>query len=115
MNKDDFIRYRHMLEAAEEALALSQDRTRLDMEKDRTLLHSFVRLLSIIGEAASRIDPVCRALAPQIDWRNAINMRNRLIHEYFDINEKIVWKTVVEYLPSLAEELRRILESESAS
>ncbi|MEW6234598.1 MAG: HepT-like ribonuclease domain-containing protein [Candidatus Omnitrophota bacterium] len=115
MNKNDLIRYRHMLEATEEALALARNRSRPDIEADRTLLHSFVRLLSIIGEAASRVDPECRAAAPKIDWRNIINMRNRLIHEYFDINVKIVWKTVDEYLPSLAEELKRILDSGSSS
>lgn len=115
MNKNDLIRLRHMLEAAEEALALSRNRSRADLDQDRPLLHSFVRLLSIIGEAASRIDPECRASIPQIDWRNIINMRNRLIHEYFDINIKIVWRTVVEFLPGLAEELKKIVNRESDS
>ncbi|HPA44200.1 MAG TPA: DUF86 domain-containing protein [bacterium] len=112
MNRSDFIRICHILEAAEEALALSHNRTRADLETDRTLLHSFVRLLSIIGEAASRIDPQCRATMPHIQWREIINMRNRLIHDYFDINIKIVWKTVVEYLPPLAEDLKKIIERE---
>ncbi len=97
MNKPDEIRLRPMLEAAEEALTLSQNGTRADFEQDRPALHIFVRLLTIIGEAASRIDPEFRITHPQIAWRNIIAMRNRLIHEYFDIDIKIVWKTVVEF------------------
>jgi uncharacterized protein with HEPN domain len=39
-------------------------------------------------------------------------MRNRLIHTYFDIDHDEVWKTVVEDLPTLAEQLRVILDAD---
>jgi uncharacterized protein with HEPN domain len=36
-------------------------------------------------------------------------MRNRLIHGYFDIDLDIVWKTISEDIPTLVEELEKII------
>jgi len=36
-------------------------------------------------------------------------MRNRLIHAYFSINLDIVWQTVQQDLPTLVEQLERIV------
>ncbi len=46
---------RHMLDHALEAVAMTQGKTRADLDEDRQLNLSLVRLLEIIGEAASRI------------------------------------------------------------
>jgi len=39
-----------------------------------------------------------------------IGMRHRLVHAYFDINRDILWTTVTEAAPPLAQRLRKILE-----
>lgn len=49
---------------------------------------------------------------PQIPWNNIINMKNRLIHAYYDINLNILWSTVTKDLPPLIAELEKILSSE---
>lgn len=43
----------------------------------------------------------------------AYSYRNRLVHEYFGIDESIVWDTVTEDLHSLIEELEIILQHET--
>ena len=48
---------RHMLDHAREAYALVQNRSREDLDADRLLNLALVRLLEIIGEAASRVPP----------------------------------------------------------
>jgi len=63
-----------------------------------------------VGEAAANVSNGCRENLPQIPWPNIIGMRNRLIHAYFDINLDILWKTVIEDLPSLIVELEKIVE-----
>jgi uncharacterized protein with HEPN domain len=45
----------HMIDHAKEALELSHGRKRQDMDSDRLLNLSLVRLLEIIGEAANRL------------------------------------------------------------
>jgi uncharacterized protein with HEPN domain len=52
---------RHMLDHAREAYALIQNKSREDLDADRPLNLALVRLLEIIGEAASRVSPEERA------------------------------------------------------
>jgi len=110
MQKDDAVRLRHMLDAAQEAAFFAQNKTRRSLDTDRQLVLSLVKSIEIIGEAAANVTTKCREDFPQIPWRNIISMRNRLTHVYFDINLDILWKTVVEDLPPLIAELGKVVE-----
>ena len=112
MQNDDQIRLRHMLEAAEEAISLSEGKTRNDLSDDRVLALALVKLIEIIGEAATRISKEGQAQIAEIPWPSIISMRNRLIHAYFDIDLDRVWDTVTDDLPPLIEALRNALPSE---
>ena len=48
------IRLRHMLDHAKEAVAMASGRTRGELDTDRQLNLSLVRLLEIVGEAAGQ-------------------------------------------------------------
>jgi uncharacterized protein with HEPN domain len=86
---------RHMLDYAREAYALAQNRSREHLESDRLLNLALVRLLEIIGEAASRIPAEQRALYRKIPWPQFIGMRNRLIHSYDFVDFSILWQTII--------------------
>jgi uncharacterized protein with HEPN domain len=68
-----------------------------------------VHHLMIIGEAVRAIDPAVRQRYPSIPWRQIAGMRNILVHDYFRINQEIVWETVDKHVPALKEEIARIL------
>src|SRR5690606_38776270 len=53
-----------------------------------------VRRLEIIGEAAARISADTLAIHPVIPWREIVGMRNRLVHEYFQVDTDVVWEVV---------------------
>jgi uncharacterized protein with HEPN domain len=110
MRKDDSIRLRHMLDASREAESFSRNKTRKSLDTDRKLALALVKCIEIIGEAAAQISNESREALPQIPWSDIIAMRNRLIHAYFDINLDILWKTIIEDLPPLISELKKILD-----
>lgn len=60
MLRNDAIRLRHMLDAAQEAIAFASGRTRSDLNDSRMLVLSLVKAIEIIGEAAFRISPATR-------------------------------------------------------
>jgi len=60
-----------------------------------------LRPLEIIGEAARRVSPEAQQAHPEIPWAQMIGMRNRLIHEYFQVDLRRVWETVQSDLPDL--------------
>ena len=64
---DTNVRLRHMLDAAREAAQMTQGKTRADLDTDRPLNLSLVRLLEIVGEAGSRVPVSERA---QILWHS---------------------------------------------
>jgi hypothetical protein len=57
-----------MLDAAREAAQMAQGKTRADLDTDRPLNLSLVRLLEIVGEAASRVPVSERAQYAGIPW-----------------------------------------------
>lgn len=113
MRRDDIIRLRHMLDAARQAIAFVQGRTRASLDDDPMLTLALVKAIEIIGEAAYQISPATREQLPGIPWDDIIGMRHRLVHAYFDINLTILWRTVQDDLPLLAEKLHEILAKDS--
>jgi uncharacterized protein with HEPN domain len=70
-----------------------------------------VHHLLIIGEAVRAIDPAFRQRHPSVPWRQIAGMRSILVHDYFRINQEIVWETVEKHLPPLKTEIEAILGS----
>jgi uncharacterized protein with HEPN domain len=108
MRRDDQLRLRHMLDAANEAISFACGKSRCDLDSDRMLTLALVKSIEIIGEAAARVTADGRAESPEIPWQDIIGMRNRLIHAYFAIDLDRVWDTVSDDLPPLIAILERI-------
>ncbi len=87
-------------------------RNRSDLDNDEMLLFALVRAIEIAGEAASKVSADMRGALPELPWSSIIGMRNRLVHAYFDINRDILWTTVTEALPPLAEILKKVLAAD---
>jgi uncharacterized protein with HEPN domain len=98
-----------MLSHAEEAVAMVAGRSRADLDSDRMLNLSLVRLLEIVGEAAARIDETTRQQIPAVPWPQIIGLRNRLIHGYDAVDFDILWDILQFDLPPLVANLRRAL------
>ncbi len=85
-----------MLESAQK---IKRYTNKLDYEAflsdDRTV-DAVVRNFEIIGEAANRLDQEFRDLHPGIGWNRIRGFRNRIVHDYFGIDNRIVW-AIIEY------------------
>ena len=110
---DDRTRMRHMLDYAREAVALGRGKSRADLDSERVLSLALVRLLEIIGEAASRVSKEVQDAQPAIPWSDIIGLRNRLIHGYDSVDMSILWEILTKDLPSLIAELDKILLRET--
>lgn len=106
---------RHMLDHAKEAVSIARGKTRGDLDKDRLLNLALVRLLEIIGEAASRVPKNDRDLYPEIPWPEIVSLRNRLIHGYDEVDFDILWQIVRTDLPPLIDKVEKILTKQNPS
>lgn len=106
---DDTVSLRHMLDYAAEAVSTLGARTVGDIEADRVRGLALVRLVEVVGEAATRVSAPTRAAIPDIEWRGVTSTRSRLIHGYDTVNLGIVWRVIREELPPLIRSLEREL------
>ena len=107
---DDQVYLKHMLDHAREAVEMVAGKTQADLAQHRMLELALIRLVEIIGEAATRIDNELKASNPQVQWREIIGMRNRLTHGYDTVDLKVLWDTIAEDLPPLITDLEKILK-----
>jgi uncharacterized protein with HEPN domain len=57
---------RQMLDRAREAVEMARGRTRSDLDTDRQLNLSLVRLVEVVGEAATRVPDDFRSRHPEV-------------------------------------------------
>ena len=99
----------HMIDAAGSLADFIKGRQRADLDGDRMLLFAVLRAIEVFGEAAGRVSQGTRATSPAIPWDAIVGMRNRLIHGYFNVDIRIVWKTITEEIPALLPALRLLV------
>ena len=79
---------------------------------NRMAQSAVIRELQVIGEAARLISDETQARYPEIAWRQMTGMRNRVIHEYFDVKLPVVWDVIQNDIPALVAQLEAIVPPE---
>ena len=77
---------------------------------DQLVIDAVVRNFEVIGEAVRNIPSTVTLAHPDIPWEKMIGMRNKVIHEYFGVDEEILWKTIKEDLPVFRSQIAEILK-----
>lgn len=109
---EDALYLRHMLESAQKAMDFATGLSRQAFDADEMRQLATTRLLQIIGEAANKVSNEFQQQYPQIPWKQIIGMRHRLVHNYADVDQDVLWQTLQGDLPALAEVLKSIDASE---
>jgi uncharacterized protein with HEPN domain len=79
---------------------------------DDKTFDAVVRNLTIIGEAVKHIPQAVRARHPQVEWSEIAGFRDIAVHEYFGIDEDILWDIIQNEVPSLLAQLTQIIARE---
>jgi uncharacterized protein with HEPN domain len=95
-----------MLQSAELIVTYTAQCSKDEFVENVQLQDSVIRRLLVIAEAARRVSEVTRQGLPNISWQEINGMRNRLVHQYDDVNLNIVWDVVQSEIPPLIEELK---------
>lgn len=92
-------------------LRYTKNKTKTDFVNNQTLIDAVVRNIEIIGEAGNKIPAKIRKELPEISWKEIIGIRNKIIHEYFDLNIDVIWNTILIDIPKLKGQINKILKS----
>lgn len=85
---------------------------------DEKAQDAIVRTITVIGEASVRIQkaaPEFIATHPTIPWSRMRGIRNKVVHDYFDVAWDVVWDTVKQDLPPLLEQIKSLLDQMGTS
>ena len=107
--RDDRERWRDILEAISQIEKYAV-RGETEYRQNELIQIWIVHHLQIIGEAASSLDQQLTKKYSRVPWAEIVAFRNILVHEYFRVDLKAVWKIIEGDLSELKNQVRAILE-----
>ena len=79
-----------------------------DLGKDRRTFLAVVRSLEVVGEAARQMPRGFKSNHPEIPWREVAGLRNVIAHEYFGLDNEIIWDVIKSQIPDLIEKFQTL-------
>lgn len=102
----DLLRLKDILQAIEDAEQFYKNN-----ERSRQAVYATAYAIAIMGEAANKLSDDLKQQNKNIPWREIIAMRNRIIHDYGNINTKRLEEVVQRHLPELRNQIEKIIRN----
>jgi len=99
----------HILDQLNYLMEVRENYNKEAFDEDRTVRQSVERSFEIIGEAANKIDDSFKEENKDIPWKDMIVMRNKLIHNYMEVDYDIVWDALGNDIPKLKTKIDKLL------
>lgn len=107
--KDNRVYFWHIMDAISRIESYTEG-GRESFYQSELIQNGVVWNLGVIGEALRQVSNWLKELHPEIPWQQIISMRNRLVHEYFNVNLDLIWEAVEVELPSFKTQVEAILK-----
>ncbi len=111
MNKDPQIFLKHILESIEWIEKDTKGMSKEEFLKNVPIQDAVVRRIEIIGEAIRNLSPELKKENKDVSWQDIMDMRNKIIHEYFGVDLELIWEVVKKDIPMLKDQVNEILSS----
>lgn len=99
----------HIMEAIIKIESYMKGRSFDNFKTNDMFYDAVIREFLVIGEAASNLSADFREKHSDWELRQSINMRNQLVHGYFDTRPKVVWETAKKDLPKLKKQIKKLI------
>ena len=108
--KDTIVFVNHINDAISDIEEFIKNCEQEDFFKSKLIQSAVIRQIEIIGEATKNIPSDFKEKYPYVEWKDMAGMRDKLIHNYFGVSAKIVWKVIKNDLPKLKADIQKILQ-----
>lgn len=108
--RDSFLFLKDIRTSSRKIIDFTRDMSLKELLKDDKTYDAVMRNLQIIGEAIKHLPADVRKEYKSIDWKKAAGLRDIVVHEYFGINEDIIWDVISNKIPELEIEVKKILK-----
>jgi uncharacterized protein with HEPN domain len=100
-----------ILESAQKIIVYTNGLSFENFIADHKTIDAVVRNFEIIGEAANRIPDEIKETNTEVNWFKIKGLRNRIVHNYFGMDYKIIWDIKENYLNELIAQITQILNN----
>lgn len=107
----DKIRLQHILDAIEEIENYTRGVNISEFTANSMMFNATLRQLEIMGEAANRLSDNLLAENDDVPWAKIIGLRNLVIHEYFGIDDIMIWNIIHTNIPPFKLRIAVILQN----
>ena len=108
MIKNDQVYLEHILEAINKIETYINRLTKPEFDNNVMIQDAVIRNFEIIGEATKQISKTLTKKHPEIPWQDMAGMRDKLIHDYLDVDLEVVWKAIEVDLPLLKDLIKNL-------
>lgn len=98
-------RLEHIIASIDNIFDFTKGKTQEDLNVDKMMFYAVVKNIEVIGEAAFRLTKTFCQLHPDTPWPSIVRMRHVLVHDYYQIKNKEVWKVINEDLQPLRNQI----------
>ena len=102
-------RLEHIKSAIDRIIRYTSGKSYEDLVADDMMYYAVVKNIEIIGEAANMLTQEFQQLHQETPWKMVKGMRNYIVHEYFQVDDIVVWDVVKNNIPELREQVTRYL------
>ena len=95
----------HIIASIDNIFDFTKGKTQQDLDVDKMMFYAVVKNIEVIGEAAFRLTKTFCQLHPDTPWPSIVRMRHVLVHDYYQIKNKEVWKVINEDLQPLRNQI----------
>ena len=107
---DDTARLSHIFEAIYTIEKYTEGVDKTTFLSNGMMQDAIMRQIEIIGEAAGRISLELQEKYSTLPWMEMRAIRNKIIHDYLEINSEIIWDTIKSDLPALKLQIKKLLD-----
>ncbi len=109
MPRDYKVYLEDCLESIQKISEFTKDFSLKSFVEDAKTFDAVIRNLEIIGEAIKKVPEEIRNSNPEVEWKKISGLRDILVHEYFGIDPDIVWDVIQTKLPTLKEQIKKLI------
>jgi len=102
-------RLEHILSSIDNIFDFADGKSITDLSDNKMLFFAVVKNIEIIGEAAHKLTDAFKNQHQEVPWPYIIKMRHVLVHDYYQISVREVWKVIREDLGPLRQQIASYL------
>jgi uncharacterized protein with HEPN domain len=108
-NKIDLTYIGDVLDAIKRIESYLHEVDKEDFLKNHMMQDAVMHQIEIIGEASNNVSDEFQERHPELPWVFMRAVRNKIAHDYREINLNIIWDTAKNDLPPLKKQVRKLL------